>query len=311
VEDLLKITQGNARDFLLWRTCFVTSITLHAIVATLFLSSKLENSGAVPVESTAISINLEMTEVMAAPEQSEQREAAASPAGAPGSVEQQKEEEKVEEKPEPEKAEEKKEEPPPPEPVKTEAKEETPQAAPAETKAEAHAEEVREPDPEPDPELEAAAKAEREAEARAAAKRKEEQQRKVRAEAARKTAERAEARKKKREASRSGATGAKGAHSAKASKAQVSASRGAIRDYGAKVRAKIAANPPSGLSRGGHVVVALSITPSGSLSSASIDQSSGDKTFDQAVLAAVRRSSPFPPPPAGSRPEFTIAFNFR
>ncbi len=105
--------------------------------------------------------------------------------------------------------------------------------------------------------------------------------------------------------------GASGSRAAQSSQARVSASTGSIQNYGASVRARIAANKPRGRPGGGTVIISLAIAPSGSLAGASIARSSGDSSLDQAALSAVRSASPFPPPPGGSSPRFSVPFYFR
>lgn len=89
------------------------------------------------------------------------------------------------------------------------------------------------------------------------------------------------------------------------------ASVGAVRSYGARVRARILANRPRGGAKG-RVVVSFGISPSGGLRYARVR--SGGGSAASAALSAVRRSAPFPRPPAGSQSSqlnFSIAFTFR
>ena len=91
------------------------------------------------------------------------------------------------------------------------------------------------------------------------------------------------------------------------------AGAGAVRGYGARVRARILANRPSA-SGVGRAVVTFGVASSGGLRFVRLARSSGDGRLDQAALAAVRRSSPFPTPPAGasaSQLTFTIGLSFR
>jgi periplasmic protein TonB len=88
---------------------------------------------------------------------------------------------------------------------------------------------------------------------------------------------------------------------------------GAVANYGSKVRARILSNRPSNAGSG-RVLIAFGVTSSGRLRFARIARSSGHSNLDQAVLRAVRRSSPFPKPPAGATARqltFTIPFTFR
>jgi len=149
---------------------------------------------------------------------------------------------------------------------------------------------------------EARERAEREAEAR-------EEERERRAEKA-KQAEREARQKRARTGSSAGASGSRGA---KASAGRVSASQGDLRHYRGTLNAWIARNKPPGGKRG-NVVVLLAVSPSGGLISASIRSSSGDKALDQMALAAMRRSAPFPKPPAGSTASqlrFTFQYSFK
>lgn len=130
---------------------------------------------------------------------------------------------------------------------------------------------------------------EEEAEEREAERRKVEQAERVAREEARKRRER-----------RQGRNAAEAAKGEQASRSQVSASRGAILNYGTSVRAKVARNTPKHSGRGGRVtVIQLKVSPSGSIASVRVLRSSGDATLDQKALADVRRSAPFPPPPQG------------
>lgn len=86
----------------------------------------------------------------------------------------------------------------------------------------------------------------------------------------------------------------------KASSPKVSASTGEMRTYAAAVRAHVAAHKPAGGSRLGTVVISFGITHDGRLSFAKVNSSSGIQSLDERALAAIRRSEPFPMPPAGA-----------
>ncbi len=91
------------------------------------------------------------------------------------------------------------------------------------------------------------------------------------------------------------------------------AGAGAVSGYGARVRARILANRPSAFGVG-RAVVTFGVASSGGLRFVRLARSSGDGRLDQAALAAVRRSSPFPTPPAGASAAqltFTIGLSFR
>lgn len=95
---------------------------------------------------------------------------------------------------------------------------------------------------------------------------------------------------------------------------RVSASAGDIMGYAARVRARVAGNRPSGRGQRGTAVVSFGVSRSGGLTYVRLSRSSGAAALDQAALAAVRRSAPFPPPPAGapaSRLAFSVPFYFR
>jgi periplasmic protein TonB len=94
---------------------------------------------------------------------------------------------------------------------------------------------------------------------------------------------------------------------------RASASSGSILNYAAQVRARVAANKPSGGGLRGTPVVAFGLTPSGGLAFASLARSSGNATLDRLALAAVRGAAPFPTPPAGATSaqlRFSIPFYF-
>lgn len=91
------------------------------------------------------------------------------------------------------------------------------------------------------------------------------------------------------------------------------ASGGAIRSYGARVRARILSNRPGSIGRG-VVLITFAVSRSGGLRYARISRSSGSSSIDRAALSTVRRSAPFPPPPAAANARqlrFTIPFKFR
>ena len=91
------------------------------------------------------------------------------------------------------------------------------------------------------------------------------------------------------------------------------ASPGAVANYGARVRSRILSNRPAA-ARSGKVVITFGISLAGRLRYARISRSSGRPGLDAAALSAVRRSAPFPRPPAGANPSqlsFSIPFSFR
>lgn len=95
---------------------------------------------------------------------------------------------------------------------------------------------------------------------------------------------------------------------------RASASTGDILGYAARVRARVAGNRPGGRGQRGTAVVSFGVSRSGGLTYVRLSRSSGAAALDQAALSAVRRSAPFPPPPAGapaSRLAFSVPFHFR
>ncbi|MGB6767146.1 MAG: TonB family protein, partial [Methyloceanibacter sp.] len=80
--------------------------------------------------------------------------------------------------------------------------------------------------------------------------------------------------------------------------------------YAASVRATIGRHRPA--ARGGSsATVAFSIGPAGGLQGLKVVRSSGKPQLDQAAIATVRSAAPFPPPPAGANPNFSIQIYFR
>jgi TolA protein len=297
---------------------FALSAAVHLTFG-FYLFTRYEHApGAVDVPTDAISVNLETTDILNAPEESPAVQAAgANPPGETGEVTPP---DKVESAPE-----EPRQPPPQDEPVKAENPPEEPaKPDPAETeKQEAErveqqrlAEETLRRAMDAEREKREAQQREREAQQRAeeeerqrqreAAEREEERERQAEAR------EKAEKQRRERKAAKAngGATGSQGA---RASSGRVSASQGDIRNYGASVRAKIARNSPGSKGAKGDARIAVSISPSGGLISARIVTSSGNAELDRSALAAVRRSSPFPPPPKGATRDqlsFTIPFQF-
>ncbi|MEM9358260.1 MAG: TonB family protein [Pseudomonadota bacterium] len=91
------------------------------------------------------------------------------------------------------------------------------------------------------------------------------------------------------------------------------ANPGAILNYSTRVRARIVANKPGSVGRG-RVRVSLGISKSGGLRYARVSGSSGNAAIDRAAVRAVRRSAPFPRPPAGAslrQLTFAISFTFQ
>ena len=79
--------------------------------------------------------------------------------------------------------------------------------------------------------------------------------------------------------------------------------------YAASVRAAIGHHLPA--PRGnGSAVVAFAIGPAGGITGLRLARSSGNTQLDQAAIATVRSAAPFPPPPAGVNPAFSIQIFF-
>lgn len=93
---------------------------------------------------------------------------------------------------------------------------------------------------------------------------------------------------------------------------QVSASRGDILSYAARVRARVAGRKPAGNGVRGTVIISFSVTRSGGLGGARIAASSGSSALDSAALSAVQGAGPFPPPPGGAGSlSFSVPFHYR
>ena len=80
--------------------------------------------------------------------------------------------------------------------------------------------------------------------------------------------------------------------------------------YAASVRAAIGRHRPAARG-GGSTTVAFSIGPAGGITGLRVARSSGKAELDQAAIATVRSAAPFPPPPAGANPAFSIQIYFR
>ncbi len=80
--------------------------------------------------------------------------------------------------------------------------------------------------------------------------------------------------------------------------------------YGAAVRAAIGRHKPRAAGARGKATVTFSIGALGGLRSVGVSRSSGNKQLDQAAIASVRRAAPFPSPPAGSNPTYSLQIYF-
>lgn len=123
-----------------------------------------------------------------------------------------------------------------------------------------------------------------------------------------------QARKSRQPPSKKGGVPSRAAKGSAPSRARVSASRGAVINYAAVVRARVASRRPPGPGKRGTVVVTFGVSRSGGLAFASISRSSGDSGLDRTVLSAVRGAAPFPTPPPGASPgqlRFRMPFYFQ
>jgi protein TonB len=286
------VTDGPQRDRWLFWLGLALSLALHAGIAAYLLSREMGKFGAIEMPTTAISVNLVSSDILDAVEQSPATEAASAPAAPSTNA-------------------------PPPKAdsaEKTDAETEpAAESKPADAEP-GHAEELkRQRIAEADSQRSKEAEREQEkVEQRAhddASERAEDEARLKRqaktgeVERRRQVEERDEVRRQAAKTrSRAPATaGASGSRGSQASKGRVSASQGAIRNYGGIVNAWIARNKPSHSGATGTVIVLLAISPSGHLISARVVSSSGNPLLDRSALGAVRRSSPFPPPPPGAK----------
>ena len=119
---------------------------------------------------------------------------------------------------------------------------------------------------------------------------------------------------KEQAAAVAGSLGAVGSDQSTASSGRVSASQGSMLSYGANLRAIISANTPRGV-RKKRVRLAFSVAPSGGVEAVDIAQSSNDAKVDQTMRDLVMKLSPkFPPPPKGatkSQLTYNIEINFQ
>ena len=83
--------------------------------------------------------------------------------------------------------------------------------------------------------------------------------------------------------------------------------------YKIAIAAKIARNKPAAnmaASAQGVVQISFTIASDGNVGGLKITQSSGHYVLDQAALATLSKSSPFPPPPLGAPRMFTVPIRF-
>jgi colicin import membrane protein len=184
--------------------------------------------------------------------------------------------------------------------------------AEAEARAKAEAEERERAEAEA---REKAAEAERQKLAEAKRRKEaEEEEARERAEEAQERREEAEKRKKQQSARAPGSASAGNSETPNRSQTgRVSASRGDLIDYKARVYAHIARNLPRGRSgSSGNIGFNIKLTESGDIVGLSIVGSTGNAQLDQDALAALRRAAPFPRAPQGaSARERTIIGSFK
>jgi len=82
-------------------------------------------------------------------------------------------------------------------------------------------------------------------------------------------------------------------------------------DYATRVFQALGRHTPRSVGTRGSVTMSFTIGANGALRSARISRSSGKAQLDRAALSIVRRAAPFPRPPRGGQPGYTITINFR
>jgi periplasmic protein TonB len=267
---------------------FGTSLAIHIGIAAYLLTGGAVKLGHIETPTLAISVNLERTDILDALEQGPAQEAAAAPMTPPAETT-----------------------PPDVEPDKAVAETE-PAVEPVETKPP-----PEQPERDEDREREQIAD---EALRRAIAAEAERQRTIKRRQLAEAEAERIEEQReterkaRRKRPSAPASAGASGSQGAKPSKGRISASQGAVTNYAATVRARIARNKPQSPDGKGSVVVSFALSTSGGLIFVRVAASSGNPSLDRSAVSAVRQSLPFPRPPPGSTPSqlrFTMPFYFR
>lgn len=141
--------------------------------------------------------------------------------------------------------------------------------------------------------------------------RKEEPKKKPEKKEVKKTAEKKPEEKKKVEKKKTSATAsASAAAPTKKSAGAASAGAGKVSaaSYGAQVLKKANRTKKKRTSEKGRAVVGFSITDSGGVGTVKIVSSSGSADIDQIAMDHIRRSAPFPPPPAGVGRNYSFEF---
>jgi protein TonB len=115
-------------------------------------------------------------------------------------------------------------------------------------------------------------------------------------------------------ASAAGSTTSRSSTAQSAISGRVSASRGNVLNYAARIRTVLARHKPAGDGHRGTARISFGLTSTGDLSYVQVASSSGRANLDKAAMAAVRQAAPFGQPPADVSPNqlrFTIPFYFR
>ncbi len=274
------LKRGNS-GAVIFAVVLALSAIVHVWAVASLIRSRSGELGSTNVATTAISVNVETTDVIDAIESASSKEAASSPAGAPAEAAKETKEKpddvKDDELMPPAKA----------EAAKPQADEEARLAAQADADRQ-----------------HAVAEAEVQKKVKEEAKREETKRRAEETAQSQKLAENEEVEKKKREKTRqaavSGGAGTTGAADAQESQGRVSASQGSVLNYGASLRALISSNTPRNIRKTSRRL-AFSIAPSGGLTAVNVMKPSSDPEVDKRMVELVRKlSSRFPPPPPGA-----------
>ena len=293
------------------------SLVIHVGLAAHLLSRAAQDFGVTDLPTTAISVNIESSDILESVEEGQANQSAPSSPWTAGEPIPPQEAE-------PEKA----EAPTPTEPEKAETSPPTETAEDQSAKAAARRSELAaqlEQQRIGEGALRRAAEAEREkqaAEQRARDKARqlaeEEEAREAKARKAQSERRATEKQKKaekearKKSGEKLSSSGASGSVGAQASAGCGPAGKSNLGTYARILNAWIARNKPPYRGRG-KLVVLLAISPSGTLIDAHIIASSGNQILDASALASVRGATPFPQPPTGSTAKqlrFCIPFSF-
>lgn len=80
----------------------------------------------------------------------------------------------------------------------------------------------------------------------------------------------------------------------------------AAQNYGGLISKKVRSTAKKRVGERGSAVVSFSVTDGGGLGKVGIAKSSGSPVVDAAAMDHIRRSAPFPPPPAGAKRSFSL-----